>query len=58
MLELKEGVRHPVDFILNGKPARGLAEPRMLLSDFLRQELGCAEIQSAANTAFAVRARS
>lgn len=23
MLELKEGVRHPVDFILNGKPARG-----------------------------------
>ena len=44
MLELKEGVRHPVDFILNGKPARGLAEPRLLLSDFLRQELGCAEI--------------
>lgn len=44
MLELKEAERHPVDFVLNGKPARGLAEPRMLLSDFLRQELGCAEI--------------
>ncbi|MFZ1884616.1 MAG: (2Fe-2S)-binding protein [Rhodoplanes sp.] len=44
MLELKEGKRHPVDFVLNGKPTRALAEPRMLLSDFLRQELGCAEI--------------
>jgi 2-furoyl-CoA dehydrogenase 2Fe-2S iron sulfur subunit len=44
MLELKEGERHPVDFVLNGKPTRALAEPRMLLSDFLRQELGCAEI--------------
>lgn len=44
MLELKEGQRHLVEFSLNGRPARGHAEPRMLLSDFLRQELGCAEL--------------
>lgn len=44
MLELKEGQRHVVTFTLDGKEVRGLAEPRMLLSDFLRQELGRPEI--------------
>lgn len=32
--------RHPVRFRLNGKPVEGMAEPRMLLADFLRHELG------------------
>ncbi len=31
---------HRVRFILNGQPAEGDAEPRMLLSDFLRHVLG------------------
>lgn len=39
MLELNEGERHAVTFTLDGEPVRGFAEPRMLLSDFLRQEL-------------------
>jgi 2-furoyl-CoA dehydrogenase 2Fe-2S iron sulfur subunit len=47
MLELKEGQRHLITFMLNGKEVRGFAEPRMLLSDFLRQELGRAEIHVA-----------
>jgi 2-furoyl-CoA dehydrogenase 2Fe-2S iron sulfur subunit len=37
---LKAGERHKVSFTLNGRPVSGLAEPRLLLSDFLRQELG------------------
>ena len=37
---LKAKQRHEVTLILNGKPATGSAEPRMLLSDFLRHELG------------------
>ncbi|MDB5689025.1 MAG: coxS [Sphingomonas bacterium] len=32
--------RHPVSFTLNGKRVSGQAEPRMLLSDFLRHEIG------------------
>jgi 2-furoyl-CoA dehydrogenase 2Fe-2S iron sulfur subunit len=40
MPELKGGARHRVALTLNGKPASGWAEPRMLLSDFLRQALG------------------
>ena len=32
--------RHPVSFTLNGTPVSGEAEPRMLLSDFLRHVLG------------------
>ena len=32
--------RHLVGFTLNGKQVRGEAEPRMLLSDFLRQQIG------------------
>lgn len=37
---LKRGELHCIALTLNGKPASGYAEPRMLLSDFLRQELG------------------
>ena len=37
---LKARQRHQIRLILNGRPAVGYAEPRMLLSDFLRQELG------------------
>ena len=36
---LKARQRHQIRLILNGRPAVGYAEPRMLLSDFLRQEL-------------------
>lgn len=32
--------RQPIAFTLNGKPVSGDAEPRLLLSDFLRHELG------------------
>ena len=37
---LKAGARHPVRFTLNGNAVEAEAEPRMLLSDFLRQQLG------------------
>jgi 2-furoyl-CoA dehydrogenase 2Fe-2S iron sulfur subunit len=37
---LKQRERHVVRFTLNGEPVEGLAEPRMLLTDFLRHELG------------------
>ncbi len=40
MRQLNKNGRHPVSFTLNGEPASGYAGPRMLLSDFLRQELG------------------
>jgi 2-furoyl-CoA dehydrogenase 2Fe-2S iron sulfur subunit len=40
MRMLKEGERHPVRFTLNGEAAEGLAEPRMLLTDFIRHEIG------------------
>jgi 2-furoyl-CoA dehydrogenase 2Fe-2S iron sulfur subunit len=32
--------RHIVRFLLNGEPVEGEAEPRLLLSDFLRHHLG------------------
>ena len=31
---------HPVQLLLNGQPRRATSEPRQLLSDFLRHELG------------------
>jgi 2-furoyl-CoA dehydrogenase 2Fe-2S iron sulfur subunit len=37
---LKAGTRHAIHFTLNGRPVSGYAEPRMLLSDFLRHEIG------------------
>ena len=40
MSKLERDVRHPLTVILNGKRASGYAEPRMLLIDFLRQEIG------------------
>ncbi|RTL47911.1 MAG: (2Fe-2S)-binding protein [Bradyrhizobiaceae bacterium] len=40
MSTLKADVRHQIQFTLNGKPAEGEAEPRMLLTDFLRQQIG------------------
>lgn len=36
----EKGQRHTVAFTLNGKPVSGEAEPRMLLVDFLRHEIG------------------
>jgi len=40
MTHLSAQSRHPVRFTLNGQPVEGEAEPRMLLSDFLRQQIG------------------
>ena len=40
MTRLKADQRHAVCFSLNGNPVEGGAEPRMLLSDFLRHQLG------------------
>jgi len=40
MPALKRDTRHRVNLTLNGKPAAGWTEPRMLLSDFLRHEVG------------------
>jgi 2-furoyl-CoA dehydrogenase 2Fe-2S iron sulfur subunit len=37
---LKAGERYAVSFTLNGRQVSGQAEPRLLLSDFLRHELG------------------
>jgi 2-furoyl-CoA dehydrogenase 2Fe-2S iron sulfur subunit len=37
---LNRGTRYRVTFTLNGQPASGWAEPRMLLSDFIRHEIG------------------
>jgi len=39
MLRLKAGMRHTVSLKVNGRTLAGQAEPRMLLSDFLRHEL-------------------
>ena len=44
MAKLKRGVRHPIEFANPGKKVAGPAEPRMLLTDFLRQELGVTDI--------------
>ena len=40
MSRLPAGRRHSVQFTLNGKPCSGEAEPRMLLTDFLRHQIG------------------
>ena len=40
MPRLTAGRRHSVRFTLNGRPVTGEAEPRMLLTDFLRQVIG------------------
>jgi 2-furoyl-CoA dehydrogenase 2Fe-2S iron sulfur subunit len=40
MSPLSRNARHPVTIDLNGARRTGHAEPRMLLSDFLRHELG------------------
>lgn len=40
MPTLKARERHAVTLVLNGRPATAHAEPRMLLSDFIRHELG------------------
>ena len=40
MPRLAAGARHPVRFELNGRQVAGEAEPRMLLTDFLRHVLG------------------
>ena len=37
---LRAGARHRIAVTLNGAARTGFAEPRMLLSDFLRHELG------------------
>jgi len=40
MPRLSAAGRHRIAFELNGRPAQGEAEPRMLLTDFLRHVLG------------------
>jgi len=40
MRYLTADTKHPVRFILNGHPVEGNAEPRLLLTDFLRREIG------------------
>ena len=40
MPRLSADQRHRVRFTLNGRPVEAEAEPRMLLTDFLRQDLG------------------
>jgi 2-furoyl-CoA dehydrogenase 2Fe-2S iron sulfur subunit len=37
---LKQQERHKVRFTLNGQTVDGMAEPRMLLTDFIRHEIG------------------
>jgi 2-furoyl-CoA dehydrogenase 2Fe-2S iron sulfur subunit len=36
---LKQKTKHQISFVLDGRNVSGLAEPRMLMSDFLRQVL-------------------
>jgi 2-furoyl-CoA dehydrogenase 2Fe-2S iron sulfur subunit len=40
MSRMPSSQRHPVRFMLNGKSCGGEAEPRMLLTDFLRHQVG------------------
>jgi 2-furoyl-CoA dehydrogenase 2Fe-2S iron sulfur subunit len=40
MRRVKSDERVPIRFTLDGRAASGLAEPRMLLSDFLRETMG------------------
>lgn len=44
MSEVVNPLRQRIAFVLNGKEVNSYAEPRMLLTDFLRQELGLTEI--------------
>ena len=44
MPQLNSDGRTLVSFILNGRSASGYAEPRMLLTDFLRQVVGLSEV--------------
>lgn len=44
MPKLTRGSRHPITFTLNGKQVTGHAEPRMLLTDFLRQHIGVIDV--------------
>jgi 2-furoyl-CoA dehydrogenase 2Fe-2S iron sulfur subunit len=44
MREEKASERRPVTIVLNGKKVVGTAEPRMLLSDFLRDVIGIKEM--------------
>ena len=37
---LRRETQHPIELQLNGRQRSGLAQPRLLLSDFLRHELG------------------
>ena len=39
MPQLNQDNKHKISFTLNGKSVSGFAEPRMLLSDFLREEM-------------------
>jgi 2-furoyl-CoA dehydrogenase 2Fe-2S iron sulfur subunit len=40
MSRLNAGRRHRIGFVLNGRAIEGEAEPRMLLTDFLRHQIG------------------
>jgi 2-furoyl-CoA dehydrogenase 2Fe-2S iron sulfur subunit len=40
MRMMKQNERHRVRFTLNGEVVEGLAEPRLLLTDFIRHEIG------------------
>jgi 2-furoyl-CoA dehydrogenase 2Fe-2S iron sulfur subunit len=40
MRVLKSSERHLVRFVLNGEPVEGDAEPRLLLTDFIRHQIG------------------
>ncbi|MBM3607464.1 MAG: (2Fe-2S)-binding protein [Alphaproteobacteria bacterium] len=40
MSEMKRDARHVIQVTLNGEKRSGFAQPRMLLSDFIRHELG------------------
>jgi 2-furoyl-CoA dehydrogenase 2Fe-2S iron sulfur subunit len=44
MSEVSKAARQPITLVLNGREVTGHAEPRMLLTDFLRQELGLTEV--------------
>jgi len=44
MKRCTRGVRHRIELMLNGVKRAGYGEPRMLLSDFLRYELGATEV--------------
>ncbi len=40
MTILERDKTHPIALVLNGRPRHGAAQPRMLLTDFLRHSLG------------------